>query len=34
MLLMAGLTQEKQNIPLDVEEAKRLRALFETLGAQ
>jgi hypothetical protein len=33
MLLMAGLTQEKQNIPLDVEDAKRLRALLETLGA-
>ena len=29
MLLMMGLTQEKQNIPLDVEDAKRLRALLE-----
>ncbi len=30
MLLMAGLTQEKQNIPLDVEDAKRLRALLDS----
>ena len=29
MLLMAGLTPEKQNIPLDMEEARRLRALLE-----
>jgi hypothetical protein len=29
MLLMAGLTQEKQNIPLDMEDARRLRALLE-----
>ncbi|MDP9052792.1 MAG: hypothetical protein M3N93_00595 [Acidobacteriota bacterium] len=30
MLLMMGLTQEKQNIPLDVEEARSLRAILET----
>jgi hypothetical protein len=30
MLLMAGLTQEKQNIPLDVEDARRLRVLLES----
>ena len=29
MLLMAGLTQEKQNLPLHVEDARRLRALLE-----
>ena len=30
MLLMTGLTQEKQNIPLDVDDARRLRALLES----
>ena len=29
MLLITGLTHEKQNIPLDVEDARRLRALLE-----
>lgn len=30
MVLMQGLTQEKQNIPLDIDDARRLRALLET----
>ena len=30
MLFMTGLTQEKQNIPLDVEDARRVKALLET----
>lgn len=29
MVLMQGLTQEKQNIPLDIDDARRLRALLE-----
>jgi hypothetical protein len=29
MVFMRGLTQEKQNIPLDCDEARRLRAFFE-----
>jgi hypothetical protein len=29
MLLMMGLTQEKQNIPLDPQDAKRLREVLE-----
>jgi len=29
MVLMQGLTQEKQNISLDVDDARRLRALLE-----
>lgn len=29
MVLMQGLTQEKQNIPLDIDEARRLRTLLE-----
>lgn len=29
MVLVQGLTQEKQNIPLDNEDARRLRALLE-----
>jgi hypothetical protein len=29
MLLMMGLSQEKQNIPLDPEDAKRLKELLE-----
>lgn len=30
MLFMRGLTQEKQNIPLDPEDARRLRAFLES----
>jgi hypothetical protein len=29
MIFMRGLTQEKQNIALDTEDARRLRALLE-----
>ena len=29
MVLMQGLTQEKQNIPLDIDDARRLRALLD-----
>ena len=29
MVLMQGLTQEKQNIPLDIHDANRLRAMLE-----
>lgn len=29
MLFMMGLTQEKQNIPLDMDDARRLKALLE-----
>lgn len=29
MVLMQGLTQEKQNIPLDVHDANRLRAMLD-----
>jgi hypothetical protein len=29
MVLMQGLTQEKQNISLDIEDARRLRALLD-----
>lgn len=29
MIFMHGLTQEKQNIPLDTDDARRLRALLE-----
>jgi hypothetical protein len=29
MVLMQGLTQEKQNIPLDVHDANRLRTMLE-----
>jgi hypothetical protein len=28
MIFMRGLTQEKQNIPLDADDARRLRALL------
>jgi hypothetical protein len=28
MIFMRGLTQEKQNIALDIDDARRLRALF------
>jgi hypothetical protein len=28
MIFMQGLTQEKQNIPLDMDDARRLRALL------
>jgi hypothetical protein len=30
MIFMHGLTQEKQNIPVDPDETSRLRALLET----
>lgn len=30
MIFMRGLTQEKRNIPLDVDDARRLRALLES----
>jgi hypothetical protein len=29
MMFMRGLTQEKQNIPLDPEDARRVRAVLE-----
>ena len=29
MVFVSGLTQEKQNIPLEPEEARRLRSLLE-----
>jgi hypothetical protein len=29
MVLMMGLTQEKQNIPLDPEEARKLKEILE-----
>jgi hypothetical protein len=29
MVFMRGLTQEKQNIPLDADDARRLRAFLE-----
>ncbi len=29
MVLMQGLTQEKQNIPLDIDDARKLRALLD-----
>lgn len=29
MVLVQGLTQEKQNIPLDIDDARRLKALLE-----
>ena len=29
MILMSGLTQEKQNIPVDPEDARKLRAMLE-----
>jgi hypothetical protein len=31
MIFMRGLTQEKQNIPVDPDEARELRALLEAL---
>lgn len=34
MVLMQGLTQEKQNIPLDIDDARRLRALLDAEIAQ
>jgi hypothetical protein len=34
MLFMRGLTQEKQNIALDPEDARRLRAILESEAAQ
>jgi hypothetical protein len=30
MIFMRGLTQEKQNIPLEPEDARKLRALLES----
>ena len=29
MVLVQGLTQEKQNIPLDIDDARRLRTLLD-----
>jgi len=31
MIFMNGLTQEKQNIPVDPDETRKLRALMESL---
>ena len=31
MIFMRGLTQEKQNIPVDPEEARRLRAVLDSM---
>jgi len=31
MIFMNGLTQEKQNIPVDPEEARKLRVLMDSL---
>ena len=33
MIFMHGLTQEKQNIPLDLDDARRLRAFFASESA-
>lgn len=30
MVLMQGLTQEKQNIPLDIDDARKLRAMLDS----
>lgn len=34
MIFMGGLTQEKQNIPVEPEEARKLRAFFDSVMAE